>query len=248
MNKKIKNKSTYSRVRLTTTDFISKAKSIHGDKYDYSLIDYKLTAIPVNIICKKHGVFEQIPNSHLSGNGCRKCKYENHYKNRINNHLIALGKIQQPIEYKLLPIQSTEFTCMVDNDIFESIKNIPLHLSTHGYVLYKGRKYLHRLVSKCRDGFMIDHINMNKLDNRLCNLRECVNSENQRNKPGLPGSSSIYKGVSLTANKKRWRARIILQKVHYYLGTFDDEKEAAIAYNKKALELFGEFAWLNKID
>lgn len=58
---------------FNTEDFIDKAKKVHGDKYDYSKIDYKATIIPVCIICPKHGEFLQKPNKHLSGCGCPKC-------------------------------------------------------------------------------------------------------------------------------------------------------------------------------
>ncbi len=59
--------------RLTTEEFVEKAKGVHGNKYDYSLVDYKDTKTPITIICKKHGQFEQIPNYHLSGCGCQQC-------------------------------------------------------------------------------------------------------------------------------------------------------------------------------
>jgi hypothetical protein len=57
----------------STTEFINKAKEIHGDKYDYSLVDYKNNRIKVKIICPEHGVFEQTPHNHLCGNKCPKC-------------------------------------------------------------------------------------------------------------------------------------------------------------------------------
>jgi len=63
--------------RLTTEQFIKKARAVHGDKYDYSLVDYKNAKIKVKIICHEHGVFEQRPGSHLSGNGCPKCSVIN---------------------------------------------------------------------------------------------------------------------------------------------------------------------------
>ena len=53
--------------------FINNANKIHNNKYDYSLVNYLYNKKKINIICKKHGVFEQIPNSHLSGAGCPKC-------------------------------------------------------------------------------------------------------------------------------------------------------------------------------
>lgn len=60
--------------RLTKDDFIQKSKKIHGDHYDYSLVDYVKSNIKVEIICKKHGTFEQSPNSHLNRSGCPICK------------------------------------------------------------------------------------------------------------------------------------------------------------------------------
>lgn len=60
----------------TTENFIKKAKQIHGNKYDYSLVDYDKAKKKVKIICKKHGIFEQTPDSHLSGQGCSSCGVE----------------------------------------------------------------------------------------------------------------------------------------------------------------------------
>ena len=59
--------------RLTTEEFIKKAILVHGNKYDYSDTVYVTTRIKVSIRCPEHGVFEQKPYSHLSGNGCPLC-------------------------------------------------------------------------------------------------------------------------------------------------------------------------------
>jgi len=59
--------------RHTNHQFIKKAKSVHGGKYDYSLVEYKNNRTKVKIICPIHGVFEQTPNHHLQGKGCKKC-------------------------------------------------------------------------------------------------------------------------------------------------------------------------------
>lgn len=53
--------------------FVDKAKKIHGDKYDYSKVNYTNNRTPVEIICPEHGSFYQTPHDHLSGNGCMKC-------------------------------------------------------------------------------------------------------------------------------------------------------------------------------
>ena len=68
-------------------DFIQKAKEIHGDKYDYSLVDYKNAHSKVSIICKKHGVFEQLAYCHLDGGGCPSCSMSNG-EEIINNYLV----------------------------------------------------------------------------------------------------------------------------------------------------------------
>ena len=60
--------------KLTTEEFIDQARKVHGDKYDYSLVNYVNCRTKVKIICPIHGVFEQTPQSHLKGNGCKYCK------------------------------------------------------------------------------------------------------------------------------------------------------------------------------
>lgn len=62
--------------KLDTESFIDKAKLLYADRYDYSLVDYKLSKEKIKIICKNHGVFEQSPGSHLSGRGCPDCANE----------------------------------------------------------------------------------------------------------------------------------------------------------------------------
>lgn len=59
--------------KLTIEEFIAKAKAVHGDKYDYSMVEYFNNHTPVKIICPIHGIFEQRPNNHLNGNECPQC-------------------------------------------------------------------------------------------------------------------------------------------------------------------------------
>ena len=64
---------------LNTEMFIEKAKSIHGDKYDYSKVEYNGCFEKICIICPKHGEFWQTPSSHLQGYGCKKCSTEKNH-------------------------------------------------------------------------------------------------------------------------------------------------------------------------
>lgn len=59
--------------RLSTEEFIARSKEFHGDKYDYSLVEYTKNNVKVKIICPEHGVFEQRPCNHMVGMGCKKC-------------------------------------------------------------------------------------------------------------------------------------------------------------------------------
>lgn len=128
----------------------------------------------------------------------------------------------------------------------------------YAVTLYKdglGKTYnIHKLVAIAflenpKNKPCVDHIDNNKLNNNLSNLRYATHFENNRNaKKTTKETSSIYKGVSFNKNIKKYQAQIGRNGKNMYLGIFDNEKEAAKSYNKKAIELFGEFAHLNIIE
>lgn len=64
--------------RLTTETFIKRAKEVHGNEFDYSRVEYRLSHDKVTIVCPTHGEFRQKAYSHLQGKGCRLCKYLQH--------------------------------------------------------------------------------------------------------------------------------------------------------------------------
>jgi hypothetical protein len=98
------------------------------------------------------------------------------------------------------------------------------------------------------DGMICDHSNRDTTDNRKQNLRICSRAENNRNaKKNKRGTSSKYKGVTRRPSG-RFGVYINYNKKPLCLGTYDTEEEAALVYNKKALQLYGEYANLNVIE
>ncbi len=141
---------------------------------------------------------------------------------------------------------------IVDNDDFEYLNQWKWHYSSYGYAVRTSRNsiynriavYMHREIIKFPSS-RVDHIDGNRLNNQKSNLRLCNSYQNiwnsrphQRNKTG-------YKGITWESHRKKWRARIGVKGKRVYVGEFQNKDEAIRAYNAKALEYHGEFAWLN---
>jgi AP2-like factor (euAP2 lineage) len=102
---------------------------------------------------------------------------------------------------------------------------------------------MHRLIMGSPAApLLVDHRNLDGLDNRKDNLRIVDASYNAQNRRRLPGKSK-YKGVF--PDRQKWRAAITKRFRKKQLGTYDDEEDAARAYDAAALELFGEQAYVN---
>jgi hypothetical protein len=106
---------------------------------------------------------------------------------------------------------------------------------------------MHHDVLSVEPGCLIDHINGNGLDNRRSNLRPCTHAENSRNSRKHRSLTSQYKGVSWSVSHNRWQVFIRSGGSNQHLGNFKSEIDAALAYNKAAMALHGEFACLNEI-
>jgi hypothetical protein len=109
---------------------------------------------------------------------------------------------------------------------------------------------LHRIILERKlgrpleDGMITDHINGNTLDNRRSNLREVTQAQNLINKKVASHNTSQYKGVRHLKESNRWEARIG-QGSQETLGYFDTAEDASFAYDKAALERYGDLARLN---
>jgi hypothetical protein len=146
---------------------------------------------------------------------------------------------------KNIPLTQRKFA-IVDDEDYEWLVQWKWLYTSGGYAARRTKKiYMHREIMHTPSGMYTDHINGNKLDNRKCNLRICTNTENTRNQKMHKNNNSGYKGISWSQRNKKWGVSVWEENKHNWLGYFSSPVEAAKVYDKKAAELFGEFAKLN---
>lgn len=115
-----------------------------------------------------------------------------------------------------------------------------------------GPVLMHRILMDCPAGMCVDHINRDRMDNRLCNLRIVSRTENnQHSKARSTKTTSRFKGVCLMRNtkyvlSKPWKVQISAHGKTHRIGYFALEIDAARAYDEAAIRLHGEFAVTNK--
>jgi hypothetical protein len=155
------------------------------------------------------------------------------------NHLFEYDKETGNLIWKIKP--SSRGHHVKAGDIAGTLKS-------HGY-LCVGINYnsyrAHRLIFLMHKGYLpktIDHINGDKLDNRIENLRAATVGQNQHNRKTNANNTSGYKGVSWSKAQKKWTARITLERKIIHLGYFANVEEAAEVVRKAREELHGSFA------
>jgi len=144
---------------------------------------------------------------------------------------------------------------LIDNEDFEIISKYKWHNNGCGYAKTSIKinnkwvnVYMPHIILNIPKNIFIDHIDGNPLNNQKENLRIVTNSQNQMNSKKQKNTISKFKGVSWDKGRKRFVACIKLNNKSCSLGRFKSEIDAAKAYNKKAKELYGEFANLNIIE
>lgn len=151
------------------------------------------------------------------------------------------------------------YVAMVDDEDFEYLNqwNWCAETKQKRKVIYAKRTRcssgkrirMHRLIMGVADTSKpdIDHRDGNGLNNQKYNLRIATNSQNGMNRGANSNNTSGYKGVSKDKNRNEnpWKAAIKHNDKRIHLGYYSTPEQAAQVYDTKALELYGEFAWLN---
>jgi hypothetical protein len=168
-------------------------------------------------------------------------------------------KIRYGYAFRRIPLTQGKYA-IVDPERYEELAKYKWHTSWNERGIYavrmvkakKGSKVrqkvvrMHRVIVGAGEGEIVDHINHYGLDNRIANLRVATARQNNWNaRKRRCKCSSKYKGVHWLKSKKKWRARITFNGRTILIGDFDIEIAAAMAYDGKARQLFGDYAWLN---
>ena len=149
---------------------------------------------------------------------------------------------------KEIKLQNSHLTAKVDDEWFAPLSRYKWVLTEKGYA-YRMVKpafgiMMHRVINMTPEGLQTDHINGDKLDNRVANLQSCTNAENCRKRHRAVKSKSGYRGVMQTSSGK-FESSIMVNYKRQYLGVYGTAEEAARAYDAKAIELHKSFAYLN---
>ena len=139
------------------------------------------------------------------------------------------------------------FYAYVDAADYEWLSQYHWHLQ-NGYAARREKTrviLMHREIMQPPTGMVVDHIDGNKANNCRFNLRTCTPAENRRNNRKRNDARSKFKGVSYHERMRKWRARCWCKGRDPFLDYFDTDVEAARAYDRVAVEYFGEFARLN---
>lgn len=149
---------------------------------------------------------------------------------------------------KTIPLTQGQ-QALVDDDDYASLSKFQWFAKRDKYTFYAARRSgkhhvtMHRILMQAEPRVEIDHKDGDGLNNQRYNLRRATHAQNLRGARGLRATkTSKYRGVCFQKNVRKWRAGISFENKKFYLGFFESEFSAALAYDKKCRELFGLFA------
>lgn len=212
-------------IRKTTEQFIIESIAVHGNKYDYSKVDYKTNKEKVCIICPIHGEFWQNPKSHLHGHGCRKCYQCSKHKHGVaifdvpdscttNCYVTWRGLLERTIGTRYKSKYHTYQDCTVCEEwlVYSNFKRW-FYESSNGYL----------------DGYHLDKDlivkgNKHYSPDTCCFLPPEINTAIVKRSKGKSGIVGVLK------NGNKYEANISKRNKRFYLGIYDTPLDAFNTY------------------
>lgn len=226
-------------VRKTTEQFIAEAKAIHGDKYDYSKVDYQGNKIKICIICPAHGEFWTTPLCHLKGHGCRKCYFSSKKKFGVTNFDVPGACKEHAPYYKT-------WSSIILRSTNNKYRNkLPAYrdctICEEWLTLSKFKEWFEDPTNGYQEGLQIDKdilVKGNKeyAPDKCCFVPREINTALATN----PRGKCPIAGVK--PNKNKFEATLSRHGKRVYLGIFNTPEEAFQAYKIAKERYFKELA------
>lgn len=270
-DKEINAAKEYDRIALqiykknaNTNNLLTEEEKNEAIKIDF---EFKKRDLPKNISKYKNKSYRV----KIAYNNIKICVYKNtleQAKFELNKHLILKKEYEDNELEKQMNMEISKhndvpiilikkhyniYMCYVDEDIWHKLNIIKWYIHNNYAVGSVNNKMtsMHSFVYQLKYNKInsiktpIDHINNDSLDNRILNLRITSISHNNQNKSKTHNTSNKYIGVTKNNKNNKWTSKITKNYKVYNLGEYLNEIDAAKAYNKKAIELYGENAKVN---
>ena len=254
--------------KLSTEEFIKKAREVHGDRYDYSKVEYVSMSEKVCIICKEHGEFWQVAYSHLNGHGCSKCAYNDSRQRHAYNQDEIIEKLRSifgdrysydKVVFKTMKtpitlvchekdengVEHGEFTMRPDN-IFSSNQACPKCYDDRRSRLQ--RKPVEKFIeeaTKVHGGLYEYHkVNYTNTNSKICIVCPIHGDFWQTPSNHLKGKGCPY----CSGNAKKWNKETCEQEARKYEYIFDYRRKSPGACNVAQRNgWLKDYTWLKKL-